>query len=71
MRITRLPDNVNFQNKNIKYQASYRKEGLKVFVVRHYEANHPQAVCGNADNELEKSSYSVLQRDLRGQIFYE
>ena len=71
VRITRLPEKIEYQSRNIKYQATYQKRGSKVFVHRLYEEMHPQAICGNDENEQEKAFYSVLQRDLRSQIFYE
>jgi hypothetical protein len=71
IKITRIPENTNFQTSNLKYKSSYKKERNKIYILKHYEESHPKGVCGNDENEQHKALYKVMQRDFRSQIFYE
>jgi transglutaminase-like putative cysteine protease len=70
-KITRIPADVNYQNNSISYQASYKLTGNKIEVFRRYQSDNPSHVCG-AEKVFEKQAFfKVLQRDLKGQVFYE
>jgi hypothetical protein len=70
-KITRIPVDVNYQNKSISYQASYKLTGKKLEVFRRYQSDNTSNVCGAEKINDKLDFFKVLQRDLKGQVFYE
>jgi transglutaminase-like putative cysteine protease len=66
-----LPKGVTYGDAEIHYQSSYQKSGHSVVVHRTLEVQHASDVCSPQDNESWKAFHSVLQRDLRSQVFYQ
>ena len=69
--ITRIPTDVNYEDAGISYQATYRLNGNKVEVFRRYQSENPNHVCGAERSARKLAFFKVLQRDLKGQVFYE
>jgi len=70
-KITKVPRNVEYKNPNIEYNATYFVEGKTLNVSRSFKSQHKSSVCDDDFNDLRKDAVKVIQRDLRGQIFYE
>ena len=69
--ITRIPTDVNYEDASISYQATYRLNGNKVEVFRRYQSENPNHVCGAERSARKLAFFKVLQRDLKGQVFYD
>jgi hypothetical protein len=69
-KITHVPSNVDYKNARIQYKAVYSLKGNIVKVNRSFKSQHDSSVCADDFNELRKDAVSVIQRDLRSQIFY-
>jgi hypothetical protein len=70
-KITRIPADVNYQNKSISYQANYKLTGNKLEVFRRYQSDNTSHVCGAEKITDKLAFFKVLQRDLKGQVFYD
>lgn len=69
-RIDRIPPNVRFSRGALRYLAQYQRRGQSLHVVREYTA-HRQGLACNATNDADWAALlPVLQRDLRGQVFF-
>jgi transglutaminase-like putative cysteine protease len=71
MKVTRVPQNVNFLKGNIKYQAIYALSGSILKIKRTYSANFKDRVCGQEADNVYAAFTQVLRRDLRQQVFFE
>ncbi len=71
VKVTRLPPNQWFAAGGHIYYASYRQDGQTIFVERELMVDRPSAVCQPGDEKPFNEMLSVIQRDLRGQIFYQ
>ncbi len=71
VKITKLPENVFFNEKGYQYLASYQLQDDSVTIKRSLTNDSPLSVCNTTDLENWKVFHRVLQRDLRGQIIYE
>ena len=69
--ITRIPSDVNYEDAEISYQATYRLNGNKVEVFRRYQSENLNHVCGAERSARKLAFFKVLQRDLKGQVFYD
>lgn len=69
VKVTRLPPNQWFADGGHIYYASYRHDGQTIFVERELMVDRPSAVCQPGDEKPFNEMLSVIQRDLRGQIF--
>jgi transglutaminase-like putative cysteine protease len=65
-----LPRGVTYSDGAIHYQSTYEKRGHAVEVHRVLEVQRSSDLCTPQDNEAWKAFHSVLQRDLRAQVFY-
>ena len=65
-----IPTGVNYETANIRYQSTYEEKDHALVVHRILEIQHPSDVCTSQDNEAWKVFHTVLQRDLRSQVFY-
>jgi hypothetical protein len=54
-----------------KYHAIYKLQKDELKVRRMFESNHKSSVCGPKFAESRNALFKVMQRDLRGQIFYD
>lgn len=70
-KITRIPADVNYQNNSISYQATYKLTGNNLKVLRRYQSDNPSHVCRAEKIADKQAFFKVLQRDLKGQVFYE
>ena len=70
-RITRIPTDTYFNEAGLFYQSTYRLSGQVVKVERVLQAQRPGMVCQPDDHQVRRRLHPVVQRDIRGQIFYE
>lgn len=70
-RITRIPQDVSFSEAGLFYQATYRQSGQVVTAKRVLQAQRPSMVCQPDDHQVIRRLHPVVQRDIRGQIFYD
>ena len=71
VRVTRLPTAHQFQQEGYAYRSSYRQDGQTVFVEREVVVERPRSVCVPGEQAPFNTMLKMIQRDLRGQIFYE
>jgi hypothetical protein len=71
VKVSRIPQNSNYQTKEIHYESTYKLEGNKVIASRSLTIQRPNAVCQPEELQAWRKFYSVLAKDVRGQIFYE
>ena len=69
-QVERIPSNVQFQSGPLSYTASYLLEGSVLKISRDYTARHTKSVCNSQDDVHWSAMREVLQRDLRGQVFF-
>jgi transglutaminase-like putative cysteine protease len=69
-QVERIPSNVQFQSGPLSYAASYLLEGSVLKISRDYTARHTKSVCNSQDDVHWSAMREVLQRDLRGQVFF-
>ncbi len=70
-KITKIPPNLDYEKGAIHYKASYKRDGNTIFAFKAFSSDHPGVVCEAGFNDVKKDFFRVVQRDLRGQIFYE
>ena len=58
--ITRIPTDVNYVDSGISYQATYRLNGNKVEILRRYQSENPNHVCGADRNALKLAFFKVI-----------
>lgn len=68
--ITSIPEDASYQDDQIDFHATYRRDGQKVFVERMLVVQRPSQVCNAGDLENWRAFLVKVQRDLRSQIFY-
>lgn len=71
VKVSRIPQNTRYQTDAIDYESSYKLEGNKVIASRSLRIQRPNAVCMPEELQAWRKFYSVLAKDVRGQIFYE
>lgn len=71
VKVTRVPQDVEFIKPPINFTATYKQEGNTVFVKKRHIAAYAGPVCGEFENAVWKEFYPVLRRDALSQIFYE
>jgi hypothetical protein len=71
VRITRIPPTVSFAEGHLRYHADYQLRDGVLFIKRRFENRTPSIHCQSADYAVLRRFYKVLQRDMRGQVFYE
>jgi transglutaminase-like putative cysteine protease len=71
VRVTAIPKNIEYSQDGIDFASVYTLKGRDVTVKRSMSVQHPSAVCEPNEVEEWKKFVSVLQRDLRSQIFYQ
>ena len=71
VRLGRTPQDVNFGRGALEYSASYRLEGQLLKVRREFVIRRSGTVCGPSDDRDWEAFQTVLQRDMRAQVFFE
>jgi hypothetical protein len=71
VRITRIPPTVSFAEGHLRYHANYQLRDGALFIKRRFENRTPSIHCQSADYAVLRRFHKVLQRDMRGQVFYE
>lgn len=71
VRITHIPENVNYNDGVVRYTAKYKLKGKVLEVNRSIYTQHPARVCSPDENERVKKFFPVFQRDMRAQVIYE
>jgi hypothetical protein len=71
VKVSRIPQNSRYQTDEIQYESTYKLEGNKVMASRTLTIQRPNAVCQPEELQAWRKFYSVLAKDVRGQIFYE
>lgn len=69
--VTRTPPDTWFASGGMVYRASYRQEGQAVIIEREMMVDRRSAVCQPGEETSFNDMLSVIQHDLRGQIFYQ
>ena len=70
IKITRIPANVKASIGSYHYQARYRLKGQTILVYRIYRSKRSSPFCEASVNRDWNQFRQVLQRDLRGQVFF-
>ena len=70
VRITNIPPPMSYHDGQVSYQAAYRRSGHTTDVDRRLVVDRPTHSCPPEELERWRHFNSVLQRDLRAQIFY-
>ncbi len=68
--IGRIPPNVKSQNGPYYYSATYKLRSSELQVERSYASKGDTPFCGDNIDKYRKAFRMVLQRDLRGQVFF-
>lgn len=71
IKITHVPENVNYSDPAVQYTASYVLKGKVLEINRELIIQNKSMVCGEAENELDKKFFPIFQRDMRAQVMYE
>lgn len=71
VKVGYIPTGIDYNEGDIKYSSSYIKKGNQIEIRRKVVIQHPSMVCGPAQIRAWNKFVSVLQKDLRAQIFYE
>ncbi len=69
--VGKIPTDVTYDVGGIHYLASYKLFGRAIVVHRELVVQHPRDVCSPQENEAWKVFHTILQRDLRSQLFYQ
>jgi transglutaminase-like putative cysteine protease len=70
VRITDIPAATTFRDGSIWYTSTYLRTDRQVTVDRQLVVDRPSQVCTAADRRYWSAFDTVLQRDLRSQVFY-
>lgn len=70
-KVTRVPRSSNYKDSDVEYHSSYTQQGNTVEVRRNLVIQHASMVCSVNEIKAWNKFLGVLQKDLRGQIFYE
>ena len=68
--VERVPPDVQSKNGPYYYAASYKLVGQELQVERTYSSRRKTGVCNSTDDKNWNAFRAVLQRDLRGQVFF-
>jgi transglutaminase-like putative cysteine protease len=68
--VERVPPDVQSKNGPYYYAASYKLVGQELQVERAYSSRRKTGVCNSTDDKHWNAFRAVLQRDLRGQVFF-
>lgn len=68
--VQRVPPDVDYAAATIKYSARYARTGNTVTVHRMFSMTHDKPTCDVSDDRVWQAFLPVLQRDLRGQVFF-
>jgi hypothetical protein len=71
IKITRIPAGVYFKEGKFSYHSSYKLIGDTLIAERTLKNTGTTVHCTAADYEIRRRLHKVLQRDMRGQVFYE
>lgn len=71
VKVTRLPEPMKIEIDGYVYQSRYFHHKQAIIVERHLTLENPKGVCQPGDEMSFNKILSVVQKDLRGQIFYE
>ena len=70
VQVERVPPDVRSKNGPYYYAASYKLVGQELQVERAYSSRRKTGTCNSTDDKNWNTFRSVLQRDLRGQVFF-
>jgi len=68
--VERVPPDVQSKNGPYYYDSRYRLVGQELQVERVYSSRRQTSICNGTDDKHWNAFRSVLQRDLRGQVFF-
>jgi hypothetical protein len=71
LKIERIPQGTNSKNGAFEYESRYTLEGQELKVQRVFTSRRSNPVCGAQDDKDWLAYRRVLQRDLRGQVFFQ
>ena len=71
VKVTRVPQDIDYKEGDIQYQSNYIQNGNKVEVKRSLYAQRPGAVCQAEELKQFNAFFPVFLSDMRSQIFYE
>jgi transglutaminase-like putative cysteine protease len=71
VRVGNIPKGVYFNEGDINYKSTYNKKGNEVEIRRELTIQHSSMVCDIYEIKRWNKFIGVLQKDLRGQVFYE
>ena len=70
VRLQRVPPDVQYADGGYTYVARYRQQGQTVTVRREFSSSHAKVTCDVSDDRRWAKFLPILQRDVRGQIFF-
>jgi len=71
VKVTRIPQDVQYKKGGIQYDAGYTLKDNNVSVMRRLMIQRPSATCKPEELQKWKDFYQVFVKDMRSQIFYE
>ena len=71
VNVTRIPENITYDDGVLRYRSNYSLKGSKLSVVRIFEADRLNPVCSKADEDGWRRFHKVLRRDLISQVIYQ
>ena len=71
VKVTRIPQAMSYKEGDIDYRSTYSQNGNSIEIERDLVIQHPSMVCDLKQIKSWNKFVGVLQKDLRGQVFYE
>jgi hypothetical protein len=71
LKIVSLPKDVNYQDRNIRYESRYMQEGQTLIIKRILTVDYPSRVCTPEDHDQYVKAIQVLRMDQRAQVMFQ
>ncbi len=71
MTIVSLPKDVNYQDRNIRYESRYMQESQTLIIKRILIVDYPSRVCTPEDHDRYVKAVQVLRMDQRAQVMFQ
>jgi hypothetical protein len=69
-KVTSLPRDINYADKNIRFESRYTQEGQSLIVKRILTVDYPTRVCTPEDHDQYVKAVQVLRMDQRAQVMF-
>jgi len=71
LKVTSLPRDINYADKNIRFESRYTQEGQSLIVKRTLTVDYPTRVCTPEDHDQYVKAVQVLRMDQRAQVMFQ